>query len=182
MFGHQDEKPNSNDAGTASTATAPVVNNQMGSDSLPTIAADPVVDDLAVEHGSALANPDKQVLSPAGGYPKASSQNIRPGGISEEVIEEKLPEVPSPMPPANPQSDLAGIKSQVISELFPLIGELDQTPDERFKTLMMMIQATDNQELIRSAYEAAHNIDEPKKKAQALLDIINEINYFTQHA
>ena len=45
---------------------------------------------------------------------------------------------------------------------------------------MMMIQASDNQELIKTAYEAAQAIPDEKVKAQALLDIVNEINYFTQ--
>jgi len=47
--------------------------------------------------------------------------------------------------------------------------------------LMMMIQASDNQELVKAAYDAAHSIPDEKVKAQALLDIVNEINYFTQN-
>ena len=46
---------------------------------------------------------------------------------------------------------------------------------------MMMIQASDNQALIKEAYAAAQEIDDEKTRAQALLDIVNEINYFTQH-
>ena len=45
---------------------------------------------------------------------------------------------------------------------------------------MMVIQASDNQELISEAYKAAQNIADEKVKAEALLNIINEINYFTQ--
>jgi len=45
----------------------------------------------------------------------------------------------------------------------------------------MMIQAADDQSLIKDAYEAAQNINDEKARAQALLDIVNEINYFTQH-
>jgi hypothetical protein len=43
-----------------------------------------------------------------------------------------------------------------------------------------MIQAADNKDLIKVAYEAAQAITDEKIKAQALLDVINEINYFTQ--
>jgi len=46
---------------------------------------------------------------------------------------------------------------------------------------MMMIQAADDESLIKTAYEAAQNISDEKVRAQALLDIVNEINYFTQH-
>jgi hypothetical protein len=42
--------------------------------------------------------------------------------------------------------------------------------------------AVDNHELIHTAYEAAKKIANEKERAQALLDIVNEINYFTQHA
>lgn len=76
--------------------------------------------------------------------------------------------------------DLLNIKQQALTELSPLVGHLDQTPEEKFRTTMMMIQASDNQALVKTAYEAAQAITDEKVKAQALLDIVNEINYFTQ--
>lgn len=76
--------------------------------------------------------------------------------------------------------DLLDIKQQALSQLSPLVGHLDQTAEEKFRTTMMMIQASDNQALIRQAYEAALAIEDEKTRAQALLDIVNEINYFTQ--
>ncbi len=77
--------------------------------------------------------------------------------------------------------DLFVIKQDALHDLSPLVSHLDQTPEEKFRTLMMMIQASDDQELIRPAYEAAHAISDEKIRAQALLDIVNEINYFPQH-
>jgi hypothetical protein len=44
----------------------------------------------------------------------------------------------------------------------------------------MMIQASDDQSMIHTAYEIAQQIPDEKLKAQALLDVVNEINYFTQ--
>ena len=82
--------------------------------------------------------------------------------------------------PAAPSDDLLSIKQQALTELSPLVGHLDQSPEEKFRTTMMMIQASDNQGLIKNAYEAAQAIRDEKVKAQALLDIVNEINYFTQ--
>ncbi|HEU5005067.1 MAG TPA: hypothetical protein VFT49_03210 [Candidatus Saccharimonadales bacterium] len=79
-----------------------------------------------------------------------------------------------------PEEDLLQIKSQALKSLAPLVGHLDQSPEEKFKTTMMMIQATDNSDLIRDAYSAANQIPDEKARAQALLDVINEINYFTQ--
>lgn len=76
--------------------------------------------------------------------------------------------------------DLLSIKQQALAQLTPLVGHLDQSPKEEFRTTMMMIQATDNQDLVKKAFEAAQKIDDDKERAQAFLDIINEINYFTQ--
>lgn len=77
--------------------------------------------------------------------------------------------------------DLIDIKQQALGQLTPLVGHLDQTPEDKFRTTMMMIQASDDQSLIRTAYDAAQKIEDDKSRAQALLDIVNEINYFTQH-
>ncbi|HEX7632955.1 MAG TPA: hypothetical protein VF401_01365 [Candidatus Saccharimonadales bacterium] len=78
--------------------------------------------------------------------------------------------------------DLVSIKQQALTQLSPLVGHLDQTPEEKFRTTMMMIQASDDQALVKTAYEAAQKIEDEKTRAQALLDIVNEINYFTQHS
>lgn len=77
-------------------------------------------------------------------------------------------------------NDLLNIKQQALQQLSPLVDELDQSPEERFRTTMMMIQASDNKDLLQSAYDAAEQISDKKEKAQALLDVVNEINYFTQ--
>lgn len=74
---------------------------------------------------------------------------------------------------------LLALKQQALHQLSPLVDHLDQTPEEKFKTTMMMIQAADDQSLIPRAYEAAGKINDKKVRAQALLDIVNEINYFT---
>ena len=82
--------------------------------------------------------------------------------------------------PASGNGGLDDIKSQALSQLSPLVHALDQAPEDKYKTLMMMIQASDNQELIPEAYKAAQKIEDEKVKAEALLNIVNEINYFTQ--
>jgi hypothetical protein len=86
----------------------------------------------------------------------------------------------SPSLPTNTE-DLLNIKQDALKQLSPLVDHLNQTPEEKFRTTMMMIQASDDQSLISNAYTAAKEITDEKTRAQALLDIINEINYFTQH-
>jgi len=87
--------------------------------------------------------------------------------------------VPSP-PSSAISEELLQLKQQALQDLRPLVGHLEQTPSEKFRTLIMMIQASDNDAFIKDAYEAAHAIPDEKEKAQALLDVVNEINYFTQ--
>jgi hypothetical protein len=78
------------------------------------------------------------------------------------------------------KDDLLNLKQEALQQLSPLLGHLDQTPEEKFRTTMMMIQASDNAGMLKEAYEAAQAIPDEKVKAQALLDVINEINYFSQ--
>ena len=94
------------------------------------------------------------------------------------------PVVPStPMPPAGEPAnieDLARMKQEALKHLQPLVGSLQQSPEEEFRTLMMMIQATDDKTMLKNALESAKRIKDDKVRAQAMLDVINEINYFTQ--
>lgn len=87
----------------------------------------------------------------------------------------------TPVVPAHGASgDLEDIKRGALAQLSPLVNKLEQTPEEKYKTIMMMIQASDNQDLISEAYENAQKITDEKVKAEALLNIVNEINYFAQ--
>jgi len=76
--------------------------------------------------------------------------------------------------------ELLELKQKALQQLTPLVGELDQSPVDKFRTTMMLIQASDNQALLNEAYQAAQAIEDEKLRAQALLDVVNEINYFTQ--
>lgn len=87
---------------------------------------------------------------------------------------------PSPDDTSSDNEELLEIKRSALEELSPLLDHLDQEPEEKFQTTMMMIQATYNKSLVSKAYEAAKQIKEDKERAQALLDIVNEINYFTR--
>lgn len=76
--------------------------------------------------------------------------------------------------------ELLDIKQEALHELTPLVGHLEQSPEEKFRTTMMLIQASDDHTLVKTAYDAAKQITDEKVRAQALLDVVNEINYFTQ--
>jgi hypothetical protein len=53
------------------------------------------------------------------------------------------------------------------------------SPDEKFDLCLMLLRSTDDKSLIPSTYEAAKNITDETKRAQALLDVIREIDFLT---
>jgi hypothetical protein len=105
---------------------------------------------------------------------------ITPTGNATIPAVDAAPTLVSTPAPAHNSDELMNLKQQALQQLSPLMDQLDQTPEERFRTTMMMIQASDNDGLIKNAYDAALAIPDEKARAQALLDVINEINYFTQ--
>lgn len=135
----------------------------------------------AVEATPAPVAPNPDPIAPAQDWQQPAAQaNPAPTEWSAPAAAEPVAE-PTNAPADDASSDLLDIKQQALTQLSPLVGHLDQSPEEKFKTTMMMIQASDNQALIPEAYTAAQAITDEKAKAQALLDIVNEINYFTQH-
>lgn len=76
-------------------------------------------------------------------------------------------------------SDLEKLKSSALEELRPLVSKLDLPAEEKFDTLLLIIRTTDDQALLEEAHAAAKNIGDDKRRAQALLDIIKEIDYFS---
>jgi hypothetical protein len=100
-----------------------------------------------------------------------------PDPIAEPAAE---PEVQMP----SLASDLANesldtIKQDAITELRPLIDKLDVSPEEKFDTYLLLLRSTDDQALVGPAHEAAKGITDEARRAQALLDIIKEIDFFS---
>ncbi len=103
-----------------------------------------------------------------------------PADVAEEAAASpSVDQAPTQLASSN---DLLNMKQAALQELQPLVNHLDQSPEEKFRTVMMMIQASDDHTKLNDAFEAAKQITDDKVRAQALLDVINEINYFTQHA
>lgn len=115
----------------------------------------------------------------------ATESAVTPDDSGEEISETNDTEEEASAPdsstpaPSDDSGDLDSIRSEALQELAPLVSELDQEPEEKYRTLMMIIQSSDNQSLIKQAYEAAESIKDKKARAEALLTIVHEINYFT---
>lgn len=158
-----------------------------------TVNPDPQADDSWQQADTPLDNseePISDVISPAGGFPKkpnfqypASLTASKPDAPdSSESTDDKPVEPGDGVAAGDPQDEdeLLDVKKQALEELSPLIDKLDLPAEEKFRIIMMMIQASDNEALVKAAYEAAHSIEDEKARAQALLDVVNEVNYFTQ--
>lgn len=87
---------------------------------------------------------------------------------------------PAPSTPPATDGSLESVKKDALNELRPLVDKLDLSPEEKFDTYLLLIRSTDDQSLIAPAHAAAATITDEAKKAQALLDIIKEIDYFSQ--
>jgi hypothetical protein len=185
MFGHNDNQQQSgNDQPADSVLNAampdPIAGNSdanaqvdtngptfpSGAPSMPSNTFSPTAPGtMPMSTGMPNSNDQAPSEVPSNDLPDVSSQSSTPGG--DDV--------------ASDPGDLMGLKQQALQHLSPLVSHLDQTPEEKFRTTMMMIQASDDQSLLTSAFESAKAIPDDKARAQALLDVINEINYFTQH-
>lgn len=150
-------------------------------------AQNPIVPDLSSPQPQS-ATPEPSAFGTFANY--SAEPAISPSGpVDPPVVlpsDDVQDTTPSPVstPVAQPapvdQAKLADMKQQALSHLEPLADHLDGTPEETFKTTMMMIQANDNHTLLEKALNSAKEIEDDKARAQAMLDIVNEINYFSQ--
>ena len=183
MFGH-DEK----DDNQVTPQTSDVVQPMSTTPPDENVIGVPVADDTNTDDASAtvpVTEDDDSDISKIVDDINASAQDAANVATPEEAT------APEPTP-ANPEPDTTGvladntpselleIKKSALQELSPLLDELDQTPEEKLNILIMTIQASDDQSLIPQAFEVAKSIEDKKQRAEAMLDIINEINYFTK--
>lgn len=115
---------------------------------------------------------------PATSQPTAKEEEATPASLAP-VPEPTIPTPPATIPLPAENSDLESIKKDALSELQPLVDKLNVAPEEKFDTYLLLLRSTDDQALIAPAHEAARNITDEARRAQALLDIIKEIDYLS---
>ena len=109
--------------------------------------------------------------------------------VAAEPVVAPLPE-PTPVTPVAPAApvatvaspELESIKKDALEQLRPLVDKLDLPAQEKFDTLLLIIRSTDDQSLVAAANEAAKAIEDETKRAEALLDVIKEIDFFSHPA
>lgn len=99
------------------------------------------------------------------------------------VVEPAMPDpvaMTAPAPVAAVSGDLTTVKSDAINELRPLVDKLSLPAEEKFDTYLLLLRSTDDRSLIEPAHEIAKQITDETRRAQALLDIIKEIDFLSQ--
>lgn len=145
------------------------VENSDSSTSSPTLADNPLAQSPSTDQSSPDSPKTSKAEETAPESGAATEQSSAPAETSAAS---------SPSASSSGDDTLDPIKKEALKKLEPLVSELDLNPEEKYRALMMIIQATDNKELVNEAYQAADKIEDTKVRAQALLSIINEIDYF----
>lgn len=116
--------------------------------------------------------------------------------VAAPVLPDPIVSIPVPDPTPEPVStpvtapavasvggdgNLDSIKQEALGELRPLVDKLDVNPEEKFDTYLLLLRSTDDKNLIAPAHDAAKSIPDEARRAQALLDIIKEIDFLSQN-
>ncbi len=160
-----------------------VVQDVGGGQSAVSPAIDPEAAFAPIQQPTTVNAPEPVVVTPEISHHESTAA-VEETKLPEPVTEEPthIVSTPSTSVGSDDANDLLAIKQKALQDLGPLVEHLDGAPEERFETLMMMIRATDDAKLIDPAHQAALGIADEQKRAHALLDVVNEINYLTQHA
>jgi hypothetical protein len=108
--------------------------------------------------------------------PEEAAIEPAPAEIETPVVGGDNPLTGTPIPSGH--EELEEIKKEALEELKPLIDKLQVTPEEKFDIILLIIRSTDDEELVGKAHETAQQIEDETRRAQALLDIIKEVDYF----
>ena len=140
------------------------------------VAADPLTETETSEEESSVET------TPAPVVDESPSDEIVT--TPEEVTIPELPNLSNDSRTSNDDSStgdnsLDPIKNQALEELRPLVDKLNIPAEEKFETYLLLIRSSDDKSLIAPAYQTALLIEDETKRAEALLDIIKEIEYLS---
>lgn len=121
--------------------------------------------------------PLEDVVEPVDSVP----QYIEPAPVEPMTAIDPAP-TPAVHTASTPSGELDSIKLEALSELRPLVDKLNVSNEEKFDTYLLLLRSTDDKELIGPAHEAAKSIEDETRRAQALLDIIKEIDFLSQNS
>lgn len=123
------------------------------------------------ELAKVLAGINDQITNPAPAEP------VTPVAL-EAAPEAVAPEASAPVAPAPATDPLNATLHNAINDLRPLVDKLTIPVEEKFDTYLLLIRSTNDSSLVEPAYQIAKQISDDTKRANALLTIIKEVNYF----
>lgn len=145
---------------------------------------EPISDDQELTEALAGVNGIITEAKPAAPAPKPAD------GLDPIIMRSRNSNAPMDEPVSLDSSpvadfDLAGIleniKKDALVKLRPLIDNLNLIPEEKFDIYLLILRSTDDKTIIAPAYEAAQGIEDEARRAQAILDIIKEIDYLSNN-
>ena len=78
----------------------------------------------------------------------------------------------------NPTSELELVRKAALQALAPILGEVkNMNPERKFELSMSAMRFTDNKAIAPHVLNAALEITDPESKAEALIELITELNY-----
>lgn len=167
------EKP-AEDAATATPEPTPVEVPEP----TPVMPEDSTSEDNASDDATIPAESEKAEQTPQ------ETPTVSPFKVEGQEVADTT-STPAPTPADDGSSDDASagagdldeIKKKALEELTPLVDQLDLEPAKRYDLLMEIIQAGNHDHLLKDAYEAAHSIEDDNLRAQALMEVVNEVEY-----
>lgn len=139
-------------------------------------AAAPVAgDEPVVMPGSPVAPAPTPAFTPS-----PAPSVVTPAPAFAAPADTPQPSLSTLAPASTGNSDLDAIKKDALVELRPLVDKLTVPPEEKFDTYLLLIRSTDDASLIGPAHDAAKAITDETRRAEALLDIIKEIDYLSK--
>ncbi|MFV0484987.1 MAG: hypothetical protein ACK5MU_02020 [Candidatus Saccharimonadales bacterium] len=107
----------------------------------------------------------------------AANVALSPESTEEPAATFEAP-APAPILGGSSDSDLGKVKSMALSDLRPVLENIDMPAESKFKIYKDIIEVTQDKASIEPAYTAAKAIGDDKERAEALLYIIETIDKF----
>lgn len=139
-----------------------------------TVNNQPVSDDNDL--AKVLSGAEGQLADKAAPAPTPPAE---PAATTDDAAPADDPLTNQPVAISHEHEELEVIKKQALEELRPLVDKLDLPPEEKFDILLLIIRSTDDEDLVAKAHDTSILIQDETRKAQALLDIIKEVDYFS---
>ncbi|HVX56133.1 MAG TPA: hypothetical protein VHA37_00215 [Candidatus Saccharimonadales bacterium] len=75
------------------------------------------------------------------------------------------------------EARLLELRKRALEALLPLVDKIDEPAERKFEILMTAARSSDDPDLLAKTLEAAQHVGNDSQKAEAILDVLNEINY-----